>query len=151
MRLGMAAIPAARAWWRITRGVTLGVRGLALDDAGRILLVRHTYRPGWYLPGGGVEPGESAHDAAIREMAEEGGLAPETPPHLIGFYRSLTHHGDHVALYRFPDWRTCTTKDNGEIAERGFFARDALPEGVSRGTLRRFCEVFDGAPVSPDW
>lgn len=38
-----------------TRGATLGVRAACYDGTGRIFLVRHTYLPGWYLPGGGVE------------------------------------------------------------------------------------------------
>jgi 8-oxo-dGTP pyrophosphatase MutT (NUDIX family) len=150
-RLASMATPAMRAWWRLSRPMTLGARGLALDGEGRVLLVRHTYRPGWYLPGGGVEPGESVVDAAIREMAEEGGVAAQSPPRLFGLYRNLTHRDDHVAFYRFDDWLACAPKDNGEIAERGFFARDALPEDATHGTRRRLDEVFAGAPLSPDW
>ncbi len=36
---------------RTTRGLTLGVRGLVTDEAGRVLLIEHTYMPGWYMPG----------------------------------------------------------------------------------------------------
>lgn len=31
------------AWSRLTRGKTLGVRGVAVDGDGRVLLVKHTY------------------------------------------------------------------------------------------------------------
>jgi hypothetical protein len=31
--------------------MTLGVRGVAIDSAGRVLLVKHTYLHGWWLPG----------------------------------------------------------------------------------------------------
>jgi len=47
-----------------------------LDAAGRLLMVRHE-RLGvvrWELPGGHVEPGEAAAEAAVRETAEETGV-----------------------------------------------------------------------------
>ena len=31
------------AWSRMSRGMTLGVRGAAVDGEGRVLLVKHTY------------------------------------------------------------------------------------------------------------
>jgi 8-oxo-dGTP diphosphatase len=41
------------------------------DDAGRILLVRPTYKPTWEIPGGAVEAGESPAAAVAREVLEE--------------------------------------------------------------------------------
>ena len=48
--------------------MTLGVRGLVIDADNRIMLVRHTYVPGFYLPGGGVEAGETMAGSLVREM-----------------------------------------------------------------------------------
>jgi len=39
-------------YWRMSRGLTLGVRGLVIDGQGHIFLVKHTYINGWHLPGG---------------------------------------------------------------------------------------------------
>jgi len=152
VRLEPAITPIFRAWWRLSRGATLGVRGVATDEAGHVLLIRHTYSAGWHLPGGGVEAGETTVSALRREMAEEGGIAIEGPPLLIGLYANhAAFKNDHVAVYRIDLWRTCPPLGNGEIAERGFFARDQLPDGVTQGTRRRLAEVFDGAPVAPEW
>jgi ADP-ribose pyrophosphatase YjhB (NUDIX family) len=132
--------------------MTLGVRGVACDEAGRVLLVRHTYAAGWHLPGGGVEHGETASDAIVREMAEEGGVEASSAPTLIGFYANHANFpNDHIALFRIDNWRPCATDSEGEIAERGFFAMDGLPDGVSKGARRRLAELFEGAPPSPHW
>jgi ADP-ribose pyrophosphatase YjhB (NUDIX family) len=59
----------------------IGAYGLCFDTGGRILLARGSQRsefPGvWSLPGGGVEQGEHPEAAAVREFAEETGLAVE--------------------------------------------------------------------------
>ena len=152
VRLSPLLTPVFRAWWRFRRPATLGVRALICDDAGRVLLVRHTYSKGWHLPGGGVERGETAVDAIVREAAEAGGVEATAQPTLIGFYANhATFPNDHIALYRFGAWRACEPTAGSEIAERGFFARDALPDSTTPGTRRRLAEAFDGAPASADW
>lgn len=57
-----------------TPRVAAGV--LFRDAFGRVLLVKPTYKPGWDIPGGYVEPGESPRQAAIREVDEELGMRP---------------------------------------------------------------------------
>jgi 8-oxo-dGTP diphosphatase len=44
---------------------------LYFDDAGRVMLVKPTYKPLWEIPGGYVQPGESPAAAALREVIEE--------------------------------------------------------------------------------
>lgn len=47
------------------------------DDAGRLLLVQRGHDPHrglWSIPGGRIEPGESAEQAIVREVREETGL-----------------------------------------------------------------------------
>ncbi len=64
--------------------MVLGARAMLVDGDDRVLLLRHTYMPGWHFPGGGVEPGETAEDAARREAEEETGLRIEGPMIMLG-------------------------------------------------------------------
>ena len=80
-------------WGLLRRAMTLGVRVLVEDGEGRILLVRHTYVPGWHFPGGAVDPGESAEAAAIRELREETGVTLSARPALVGLYRNTAAAG----------------------------------------------------------
>ncbi|MHC5652508.1 NUDIX domain-containing protein [Stappia sp.] len=146
-RLGLALT-----WFR--RAVTLGVRIAAHDDEGRLLLVRHTYLPGWYLPGGAVDPGESAPAAALRELKEETGLIGRDTPQLVSLYRNNRQDKrDHVALYRIDrfDVPPGALAPNREIREARFFALDALPAEVTPATRRRITELAGGAAPDEDW
>ena len=139
-------------YFRFQRPMTLGVRGMAFDNEGRIFLVRHTYIPGWHLPGGGIETDEAAHEALIREVAEEGNLILTEPPKLFGFYFNKAVRRDHIALYVLHNvMQTAPRQPDREIAEAGFFAPAALPVGVTAATRLRIAEVMSGMPPSPFW
>lgn len=139
-------------WFRLSRGATLGVRILAIDAQERVCLVRHTYLPGWHLPGGGVERGEHALEAAIKEAREEAGLiiAPEDL-HLVSIHTNFAYFkGDHVLLYRATAWREELTDRAHEIAEHGFFPLTDLPKGTTASTHRRLAEAH-GGPSLKTW
>jgi 8-oxo-dGTP pyrophosphatase MutT (NUDIX family) len=134
------------------RPMTLGVRGLVIDAEDRVLLVRHTYVPGFYLPGGGVEGGETMLQALTRELQEEGGVDLLSAPALHGVYLNRrVSTRDHVALYVVRHFSCQGKEPDREIAEAGFFPLGDLPAGVTPATRARIAEVLDGEPVSPYW
>jgi ADP-ribose pyrophosphatase YjhB (NUDIX family) len=140
-------------YWRIARGLTVGVRAVVVDREGRIFLVAHSYVSGWHLPGGGVEPGEALGAALTRELQEEGNIELTGTPQLFGIYfnRRVTRR-DHVALYVVRAFRqSAPPKPNHEIVAHGFFAIDALPEATTQATRARLAEVFSGQDKIDTW
>lgn len=141
-------------YFRLKRPVTFGVRGLVHDrENNSVFLIRHTYVPGWQLPGGGVEVGETALEALERELFEEGVIEITGQPVLrsIHFNRRASRR-DHVAFYLIDTFRQAGPKlPDREIAEAGFFPLDRLPVGTTPATLRRIEEVFGDVPASSDW
>jgi ADP-ribose pyrophosphatase YjhB (NUDIX family) len=140
-------------YWRFARGLTLGVRGLVVDAQGRVFLVKHSYVPGWHLPGGGVELGETLATALVRELREEGNIELVGPPELYGIYwnRRIAWR-DHVALYVVRSFRqTAPPQPNSEIVAHGFFAPDAFPEGTTVSTRARVAEVLAGRDAAEIW
>jgi 8-oxo-dGTP pyrophosphatase MutT (NUDIX family) len=140
-------------YWRFSRGVTLGVRGVVLDAEGKVFLVRHGYTPGWHFPGGGVDPGESLNEALARELMEEGNLRIIGTPPLHGiFWNARASSRDHVGVFvvREFEWPS-PLPASWEIAEAGFFPLNKLPDGTSDGTRRRLEEILYCAPVSATW
>jgi 8-oxo-dGTP pyrophosphatase MutT (NUDIX family) len=137
-----------RSW---LKGMTLGVRAQAYDPAGRLLLIRHSYLPGWHFPGGGVEFGETAYEAVRRELAEEGGIALTGEPRLIGLFRNPEWTaGDHVAFFDAGPWSPCPRQWGVEIEAAEFFDPAALPPDAHGSVRRRLAEAA-GAQPSPLW
>ncbi len=137
----------------LARPLTLGVRAVVIDRDDRVLLVRHGYTPGWHLPGGGVEAGETARQALDRELDEEAGVALDEEPLLHGvFFNTFATKRDHVLVYVARAFRRkAAPAPTFEIRETGFFPRDALPGGATRATRDRIAELFAGAPKSDRW
>lgn len=141
-------------YFLLRRPMTLGVRGLVLDRrAASVFLIRHTYVPGWQLPGGGVETGETMPHSLERELAEEGNIELTAPPLLVSLhFNRQASRRDHVALFVVEAFRQTSPKlPDREIAQAGFFAIDSLPSDTTPATLRRIDEVVGGAPASPYW
>ena len=141
------------AYFLLVRGMTLGVRAVVLDSENRVFLVRHSYITGWYLPGGGVDLGETMEQAMRRELKEEGDIDLTGDAVLHGiFLNSHVSRRDHVAVYVVRHFRQHKLPaPNREIIECGFFDCSALPDGATPGTRLRIAEVLDGKPVIATW
>lgn len=145
-------LKAAHAAHFLLRGMTLGVRAACFNDRGEVFLVRHTYVPGWYLPGGGVERGETALEAILKEIREEGNLEAVAPPALFNaYYNRHVSRRDHVLLYRITVEQTALRPADREIAESGFFDPQTLPDDTTRATRLRLEELAGLRLPSERW
>jgi 8-oxo-dGTP pyrophosphatase MutT (NUDIX family) len=135
---------------RLFKPVTLGARVILVRDE-QVLLVRHSYMPGWYLPGGGLKRNESFGAAAVREAREEVG-AHIRSMRLHGLFLNVSENKvDHVAIYVSSDFHLLP-RVSAEIAETRWCLPDDLPAGIARGTAARIREHFaGGGPFHGNW
>jgi ADP-ribose pyrophosphatase YjhB (NUDIX family) len=132
-------------YWRIFEPTILGVRALIVRD-NQVMLVRHTYLKGWYLPGGKVDRGETAYTAVCREVAEECALTVKNA-RLSAVYSNIEQNrNDHIVLYLIDEFETGVPGrfQHIEIAEAKFFPIDDLPASATPATRRRIDEYHRG-------
>ncbi|MEM6276947.1 MAG: NUDIX domain-containing protein [Pseudomonadota bacterium] len=124
-----------------------------MNAEGEVLLIKTSYAPGFVLPGGGVEPGETCIEAALREGREEGGVQETGTPKLFHVYLNREFENrNHVVMYvsrgtAKPDERSAKL----EVVAAGFFAPNSLPEDVTDATRRRIREVTEGLAPASYW
>lgn len=125
-----------------------------LNEGGEVLLVRRGDNGHWDVPGGRVEPGESAEAAARRELLEETGMQ-------AGALRLLGVFSGPETLHTYPDgttvaWVTVlylsadargTVRAGDDAAEAGWFAATALPQPMSAITVNYLGLVWPGRPL----
>lgn len=137
---------------RWSRGMTMGARTAVIDGEGRVLLVKQSYAPGWILPGGGVERGETCELAALRELHEEAAVTPKGPLQLHGvFSNHASFPGDHLVIYTLREFEWNGFTPTAEITAAEFFHMDALPEDVMPSTRRRIDELAGRSPITLEW
>lgn len=110
------------------------VTAITFDEAGRILLVKHSNGEVWVAPGGSIEPNETPASAVVREMWEETGLWV-APTCLIGMYSGpefeVTYANGDPVIYVMSVF-ACQiigghlSPDHMETLEIGFFVEHEL-------------------------
>ncbi|HEX8261346.1 MAG TPA: NUDIX domain-containing protein [Allosphingosinicella sp.] len=122
-----------RLLWLVTGPGRDGVHAVPLTPAGKVVLVRLTYAPGWRLPGGGRKKSETAVDGMLRELSEEIGLVAHGAIERLDDIHPGGLPGDRSALFLVSDveYRPRQSLEVDEVAE---FDRDELPEDLSRST-----------------
>lgn len=117
-------------WWRLARPNLTGCRVLAFDDAGRLLLIRHSYgRRSWLPPGGGMARGEDPIAAAGREFAEELGCPLHAPFVVDVVEESLLGARNVVHIVAGTIGGT-PVPDGREVIDTAFFAAHQLPDDL---------------------
>lgn len=124
-------------------GRLVGVAAVVLDDARRVLLVRHTYgRLNWELPGGASELGETFEETALRELREETGLVGRAG-RLTGIYYKRQDDSHHLVF-------ACTVENKApvssspEVSACDYWSPSELPRPISTFTVRRIQDALSG-------
>ena len=118
--------------------------GIVVQD-GRVLMVRRRVKEGelsWQFPAGGIEPGETAEQAAVRETAEETGLTVEAI--------KLLGERIHPKTGRAMSYTACRVLegdahvgDEDEIAEIAWVAHGEIAEYVPYGLFEPVQDWLD--------
>ncbi len=149
--------------WLLLPKFMVGAMAVVLDDQGRVLLFRHTYRDEypWGLPGGWIKSGEDPTDAVEREIREESGYRIKAlHPLVIGGDRALRR----LDLIFLCDLAGGDFRPSAEVSDAAFFGPEELPglvepfhvqvaayaEKVLKGEVRGQPAGHVPAPLPPD-
>ena len=112
----------------------LGLRSngaaVAVWHANKLLLVRHSYKPGAALPGGALRLGEAPADAAARELYEEVGIAAR-PDDLVPLRLWRKRRGNTWLFEYRPPALPRVMPDQREVVAAQFVARNQIPASIS--------------------
>jgi ADP-ribose pyrophosphatase YjhB (NUDIX family) len=127
---GGLPIPRFLRWWIVlaaARKFPVGVIAAVVDDDGRLLLFRHTYRGRypWGLPSGWLEPGEQPESGIVREIREETGLEACDPSLLLVRSAEDARRLDLVYTAKLNGG---TFRASSEVTGLHWFDRGELPE-----------------------
>lgn len=128
-------------WGRVPRGLrrmtmratharfTVTAAAIVVDTQGRVLLLKHRFRPGagWGIPGGFIEAGEQPDEAVRRELREEVGL--ELGGVEVVTTRTFKKPRQIEIVFRCRP-RGDASPQSIEIRKASWFSIDSLPQGL---------------------
>ena len=129
---------------------------LFVDEAGRVMLVKPTYKNFWDIPGGYVEPGENPVEACAREVREELGIEPRIGRLLVTDWAPTEKDGDKV-LFVFDGGQLSTEQHDAisvqtaELIRYEYIATADLPRYTIDRLVRRVAAAAEarrtGRPI----
>ncbi len=123
--------------WFVRRPRTFGAHALAFTPAGKVILVRLRYAPGWRLPGGGRGEREDPREAVLRELREEIGMVSHGEVRLAAELEDAADYKrDLAALLIVRDVRYRPRRWSWEVEAILEASLDDLPADVSPRAAR---------------
>ncbi|MNJ23728.1 NUDIX domain-containing protein [Pseudomonas sp. LF19] len=131
---------------------SVGVRAAIINKQHQILLIKHTYREGWHMPGGGLAPGETPIQGISREVKEETNLHIESAAVVSVLLNKWRSQHDYVILFKVIQFTgSPCINDPSEILDIEWFNTNQLPEDITINTRRRIEEIISGEPNNGHW
>ena len=108
---------------------TVTAAAIVVDGQGRVLLLKHRFRPGtgWGIPGGFVDAGEQPEEGVRRELREEVGLELESAEVVTA--RAFKRPQQIEIVFRCQP-KGAALPQSVEIRKATWFSQDALPAGL---------------------
>lgn len=127
-----------------------GISMAIIVDGNRVLMIRRRQREGklsWAFPGGGIEAGETAEQAAVREVLEETALEVKAVQVLgARVHPDTQRHMTYVACE--PVAGEARVEDSDELAEVAWVRLEEIPAYVPWGLFPPVQEYLDEALAS---
>ena len=128
-------VRALQRYWRMTRGLTLGVCACVIDRSNHVLFLKSPDGLGWRLPITIVRRGETLAGALTRSLRDDVGIAVSGNPSLCGMYSERAGGAEpgvgQIGLYAVRHWQQTERFSHSQATS---FPADALPPALSPAT-----------------